>query len=85
MDGDARPGRAWAEQHGPPRGHWQGVFFVVGVLARAMKHMMMLHIFLPRTDANSCCGVHASRGTGSRRPRLGKRPPLATHQGPLVQ
>ena len=55
MDRDACPGRARVEQRGPPRCH--GFFFVVGVLARAIKH-----ILLHRTGENSYCGVHASRG-----------------------
>ena len=70
---DARPGLAPAKKRGPPRG--QGVFLVVGVLARAIKN-----ILLHRTGENSCCGVHASRGAGLRRPLLGRRPPLAARQ-----
>ena len=46
-------GRARAEQRGSPSG--QGVFFVVKVLARAIKH-----ILLAWTGENSCCGVDAS-------------------------
>ena len=56
MDWDAGPGRARAEQCGPPRG--QGVFVVVGVLAGAIKH-----ILLAWTGKNSYYCVHASRGT----------------------
>ena len=48
-------GTARAEQRGPPRG--KGVFLVVRILSRAIKH-----ILLAWTGADSCCTVHASQG-----------------------
>ena len=74
----ARPGRARAEQCGPP--HGQGVFFVVEVFACAIKH-----ILLAWTGESSHCGVHTSRGAGSRRTRLGRRQPLAARLDPLAR
>ena len=54
MDCNARPGRARAEQREPPRG--KGVFLVVGILAHAIKNVLLA---LP--GANSCCAERVSK------------------------